>query len=136
MNKEKLLELAGQLVLAGIMHQDGEIQKISDLLAAELRQAESDGDGATPAPPQEKDKTGFLNFTKQEILKMPTKFRKYFIAADKLVHVRQRKRNKNGYYTYEARYRCGDYNISVSSRDPDKLTEKFLAAINAVETGN
>ena len=67
---------------------------------------------------------------------MPTKFRKYFIAAGKLVHVRRRKRNKKGYYTYEARYRCGDYNISVSSIDPDKLVEKFIAAVHVVETGN
>lgn len=64
---------------------------------------------------------------------MPTKFRKYFIAADKLVHVRRRKRNKKGYYTYEARYRCGEYNISVSSTDYDKLKEKFIYAVNLQE---
>ncbi len=136
MNKGKLLELAGQLVLAGITNQDGEIRKITDMLFVELQQAESDRGGATTAPSQEQEKTGFLNFTKQEILKMPIKFRKYFIAADKLVHVRRRKRNKKGYYTYEARYRCGDYNISVSSTDPDKLVEKFIDAVNVVETGD
>ena len=38
MNKGKLLELAGQLMLAGVTHQDEEIEKISEQLAAELRQ--------------------------------------------------------------------------------------------------
>ena len=37
MNKGKLLELAGQLMLAGVTHQDEEIEKISYPMAAELR---------------------------------------------------------------------------------------------------
>ena len=112
---------------------------ISDELAAVMGLTESGRGGGylSAPPPEEKDKAGyFLNFTKQEILKMPAKFRKYFIAADKLVHVRRRKRNKKGYYTYEARYRCGEYNISVSSTNPDKLVEKFIEAVHVVETGN
>lgn len=134
MTKEAILEIAGRLLFAGIENKSQEIEKISEQLAAELRQP-TDGNGGK-TPPNTEDKTGFLKFTKQEILKMPTKFRKYFIAADKLVHVRRRKRNKKGYYTYEARYRCGEYNISVSSTNPDKLVEKFLAAVHVVEMGN
>lgn len=133
MDKQKILQLAGALLLAGISKQEQEIENISARLAAELRQTNEDS-GAN-APLEEWDKTGFLKFKKQEILKMPTKFKKYFIAADKLVHVRRRKRSKCGYH-YEARYRCGEYNISVSSTNPDKLPEKFIAAVKAIETGN
>ena len=139
MDKQKILELASALLLAGATANGAEVEKISAQLAEELRQptAESGGAELSAPPPEEKDKAGyFLNFTKQEILKMPAKFRKYFIAADKLVHVRRRKRNKKGYYTYEARYRCGEYNISVSSTNPDKLVEKFIEAVHVVETGN
>ncbi len=139
MDKQRLLELASALVHAGLTNKDEEILKISEELAAVMGREESGNGGAelSAPPPEEKDKAGyFLNFTQQEILKMPAKFRKYFIAADKLVHVRRRKRNKKGYYTYEARYRCGEYNISVSSTNPDKLVEKFIAAVHVVETGN
>ncbi len=134
MDKQKILELASALLLAGATGNSAEIQSVSAQLAKVLGEPSAESSGADA--PREQDKTGFLKFTKQEILKMPTKFRKYFIAADKLVHVRRRKRNKKGYYTYEARYRCGDYNISVSSTDPDKLVEKFIAAVHVVETGN
>lgn len=135
MDKKRLLELASALLLAGATGNGAGIANISVQLAEVLGEPTAENDGAH-APPEHKDKSGFLNFTKQEILKMPIKFRKYFIAADKLVHVRRRKRNKKGYYTYEARYRCGEYNISVSSTDPDKLVEKFIAAVQVVDTGN
>lgn len=138
MDKQKILELASALLLAGATGNGAETEEISARLAAELRLPISANDGAdnSAPPPIEQDKTGyFLNFTKKEILKMPIRFRKYFIAADKLVHVRRRKRSKHGYH-YEARYRCGDYNISVSSTNPDELPEKFIAAVQAIETGN
>lgn len=80
------------------------------------------------------DKTGFLNFTKKEILKMPIKFRRYFIANDKLVHVRKRKRSKNGRFSYEARYRCGECSISVSSTDFELLKPKFIERLKEYET--
>lgn len=134
MDKQKILELASALLLAGATGNSAEIQSVSAQLAKVLGEPSAESSGADA--PREQDKTGFLKFTKQEILKMPTKFRKYFIAADKLVHVRRRKRNKKGYYTYEARYRCGEYNISVSSTNPDKLVEKFIEAVHVVETGN
>lgn len=138
MDKQKILELASALLLAGATGNGAETEEISARLAAELRQPISANDGAdnSAPPPIEQDKTGyFLNFTKKEILKMPTKFRKFFIAADKFVHVRRRKRSKRGYH-YEARYRCGEYNISVSSTNPDELPEKFIAVVQAIETGN
>ncbi len=66
---------------------------------------------------------------------MPAKFRKYFIANDRLVRVRRRKRGKFG-FDYEARYRRDGYNISVSSKDPDKLPEKFITALHAAENAS
>ncbi len=50
MNKGKLLELAGQLMLAGVTHQDEEIEKISEQLAAELRQTEKERGGRALEP--------------------------------------------------------------------------------------
>lgn len=133
MDKQKLLELASALVFAGVTNNDEEILKISEELAAVMGRTESGNGGAeSSAPPDLQDKTGFLNFTKKEILKMPTKFRKYFIANDCLVRVRRRKRGKRG-FNYEARYRRGEYNISVSSTDPEKLPGKFIAALHAAE---
>jgi len=132
MNKQKLLNLAGQLMLAGVMHQDEEIEKISELLAAELQQSERGGD--KPMSPQEKNKVKLLKFTNKEILKMPTNFRKIFRGNGCLVHVRRRNRSRFG-YSYEARYRRNGYNISVSSTDYNCLKEKFIQAINLYDYG-
>ena len=134
MDKKRLLELASTLLLAGATGNDAAIKEVAAQLAEVLREPLAESLGADA--PREQDKIGFLNFTKQEILRMPIKFRKYFIAADKLVHVRRRKRNKAGYYTYEARYRCGEYNISVSSTDQNKLVEKFIDAVKVIEAGD
>ena len=78
MNKGKLLELAGQLMLAGVTHQDEEIEKISEQLAAELRQ--TNDDGACAPPPADNYLRGFLKFTIKEISKMPKSIRRTFIA--------------------------------------------------------
>ena len=68
MNKGKLLELAGQLMLAGVTHQDEEIEKISEQLAAELRQTEKERGGAVyPPPPTHNELTGFLKYDAKEI---------------------------------------------------------------------
>lgn len=133
MDKNRLLELAGKILLAGINNQTEEIAKLSSELASLMGHAEPENGAADSSG--NTDKIGFLKFTKQEILKMPTKFRKYFIANDCLVHVRRRKRSKRG-YDYEARYRRGEYNISVSSTDPEKLPEKFIAALHVQEHEN
>lgn len=133
MDKQKMLELAGMLVLAGVTKNEKEIDEISQRLAAELRQPTSKNGGEAYAPPPlEQDKTGFLKFTNQEIFKMPTYFKKTFRANGCIVHVRRRKRSGNG-YDYEARYRRDGYNISVSSKNFEDLSTKFIAAVNELQ---
>lgn len=133
MDKQKLLELAGKIALAGLTNDEAEIERISAELADELRQnTDENGGEAFAAPPFLRDKTGFLKFTSQEILKMPTRFRKTFRANGCLVHVRRRKRGKFG-FDYEARYRRDGYCISVSSKDYEQLKPKFTEAVNLWE---
>lgn len=133
MDKQKLLELAGKIALAGLTNDEAEIDRVFAELAAELRQnTDENGGEACAAPPFIKDKTGFLKFTEKEILKMPTVFRKTFRANGCLVHVRRRKRGKFG-YDYEARYRRDGYNISVSSKDYETLKSKFSEAVTLWE---
>lgn len=125
MDKEKLLELAGQLVLAGIKHQDEEIKKISSALAAELRQA----DAAEIAAEENESTTGFLKFTLQEISKMNKSFSKSFIQNGRIVHYRVRIRGKHS-LSYEVRYRRDGYNISVSAPDLATAKLRFIEAVN------
>lgn len=135
MDEQKILELASRLVLAASSGNEDEVRAVSEELAAVLRQPEDENgsaDGA--APPLIKDKMGFLKFTEKEILKMPKNFRKTFRASGCTVHVRKRLRSKRG-YTYEARYRCEGYNISVSSKHYDKLKELFIEALRNADEG-
>ena len=135
MNKGKLLELAGQLMLAGVMHQDEEIEKISEQLAAELRQTEKERGGAVSAPPpNDNDLRGFLKFDAKEISKMPKSFRHTFIAEGKVICYRKRIRGKVS-CSYEARYRRHGFNISVSANDLIKLKDRFIEALHAAESG-
>ena len=75
-----------------------------------------------------------LKFTKQEISKMPTRFRKEFLIDDKIVKCRRRKSGKHS-TNYEIRYRKHGYNIAVSSNSIDEAKEKFIQAINATARG-
>ncbi len=128
---KNVLTVIGKLIFTvDQVKQEEEHERNFDKIAAELRQIHQKSEG-TQIPPLENDKIGFLKFTNKEILKMPAKFKKYFIANDRLVRVRRRKRSKHG-YTFEARYRRDGYNISVSSTNPDKLPEKFIAALHAI----
>lgn len=83
----------------------------------------------------QENEEGFLKFTEKEILKMPTRFRKTFRANGCLVHVRRRKRGNFG-YNYEARYRRDGFNISVSSKEYDKLNSLFIEKLNVWEMEN
>ena len=75
------------------------------------------------APQQRgRQKTG-IRFTKQEMKKMPMKYRKIFAHEDIIVPYRLR---KDG--VYEARVRRKDLHIEVSARDFDALKEKFIRA--------
>lgn len=77
---------------------------------------------------RQNDKGLFLNFTNKEIQKMPKQFRKFFTVDGIIVHVRQRKRSKNGFH-YEARCKKNGLNISVSSTDQSELKAKFIEAL-------
>ena len=129
MDKKKLLELAGKILLAGATHDDAGLDNASEELAAAMRQqSDENGGEVISSPPLIKDTIGFLKFTEKEVLKMPKEFRPTFRANGRTVHVRKRKRSKRGYH-YEARYRCDGYNISVSSKDYEKLKPKFIEAL-------
>lgn len=111
-----------------------EIQAISEQLAAAiLRQLKSENgntDG-TPAP-LTTEPEHFLKFTKHEVSKMPTEFKKTFRAEGQYVHYRKRKRGKNS-CSYEARYRRHGYNISVSARTVEELKERFIEALHEAD---
>ena len=88
--------------------------------------AESNGLQETDTLPTEKrdrQKTG-ISFTRQEIKKMPTKYRKIFAHGDLIVPYRLR---KDG--VYEARVRKKNLHIEVSAKDFDSLKQKFIRAL-------
>lgn len=91
-----------------------------------LLTAESNGRQGTETLPTEKrdrQKTG-ISFTRQEIKKMPTKYRKIFAHGDLIVPYRLR---KDG--VYEARVRKKNMHIEVSAKDFDSLKQKFIRAL-------
>lgn len=136
MNKQKLLELASQLVLAGITNHTEEIEKISEKLAAEMRQndkAKENGGEASAPPPLEKDICGFLKFDNKEISKMPKSFRHTFRAEGQTICYRKRKRGLRS-CSYEARYRRHGYNISISSTSLEELKKRFIEALHERES--
>lgn len=77
--------------------------------------------------PRGRQKTG-IRFTKQEMKKMPMKYRKIFAHEDIIVPYRLR---KDG--VYEARVRRKDLHIEVSARDFAALKEKFIRALHKEE---
>lgn len=73
-----------------------------------------------------KSVTATLKFTKQEISKMATTFKKEFIANGLVAHITKRESGKNS-YCYEIRYRSNGYKIETSSTDLAEAKRKFLA---------
>lgn len=134
MNKN-LLALASKLILASTTGNDEEIKKVSEKLTEELQLSNSQKEIAETATISQQDKiTGFLKFTNKEISKMPKSFRHTFIAEGKVIFYRKRKRGKlYASFTYEARYRRHGYNISVSAPNLEKLKERFIEALHALE---
>lgn len=129
MDEQKILELAGKLVLAGATKNEEEIANISSELAAILRQ--SDGEQSGDAPQCKADFIGFLRFTEKEISKMPRDFSHYFRAEGCTIHYRQRRRGNS--VSYEARYRRRGYNISVSAPSLVAVKERFIKALKENE---
>ena len=77
----------------------------------------------SPADKQEKRKS-VISFTRQEIKKMPLKYRKIFAHGDLIVPYRLR---RDG--VYEARVRRKDLHIEVSAKNFDALKQKFIQAL-------
>lgn len=126
MEKQKLLELASKILLAGATSNDVEIERISDELIDLLRQSE-DGKTEINFVP-ETNFTGILNFNNQELNQMPKSFKKYFIADGQAICYR--KRTTNGYHcSYEIRYRRHGYKISVSATSLPVAKARFIEAL-------
>lgn len=136
MDKQKVIELASKLMLAGIDGNAADIAAVAEELAAELRQSGSGNESGENSPPSsDKDYfTGFLKFDKTEVSKMPTNFKKYFRAEGCTVYYRKRVRGKRS-CSYEARYRRHGYNISVSGPSLAVVKERFIEAVKAAEVG-
>ncbi len=141
MNRSKILELAGQLVLASVTGNDEEADeiflKIADLIRSpddkKTEAAAADGGEAISA---DGEFTGFLKFTEKEISKMPKSFRRTFIAEGKVIFYRKRKRGKlYAAATYEARYRRHGFNISVSAGTLEELKARFIEKLHELELG-
>ncbi|MGN0804561.1 MAG: tyrosine-type recombinase/integrase [Candidatus Coproplasma sp.] len=132
MNEQRIITLASRLVTAGITQNSEEVAKISSELAAELRNSESAD--IKNACTNEKNYSGLLKFTSQEISKMPKEFSKYFRAEGLTVHYRKRCRGKDGkHFSYEVRFRRNGYNISVSGKTIEEIKERFIIALHEIE---
>lgn len=87
MNKEDILKLAGELVLAGTTDNAEEIARISEELSRIVWSAYSKKEATAEngATSLNGEFTGFLKFTDKEISKMPKLFRHTFIAEGKVI---------------------------------------------------
>lgn len=135
MEKQRLLQLASKILFAGATNDDEEIEEISAQLAEVIRKPNrNEGKNGFDTSPPNKDLTGFLKFTTQEISKMPKAFRHTFIAEGQIICYRKRKRGKIS-CSYEARYRRHGYNVSVSATNLIDLKRRFIEALHAAEAG-
>ena len=130
MDQQKILELAGRLVLASSSGNNDEVRAVSEELSAILRQSDNGQSGAEPQ--SQTGFNGFLKFTLQEVSKMPKDFTNYFRAEGCTVHYRKRRRGNS--ISYEARYRRHGYNISVSGTTLQAVKQKFIKALKESES--
>lgn len=129
MDKQKILELTGRLILATSKQQIDEIYIIFQELAKVIQQMKQ-GDNISPCEEKqiEMNLTGFLKFTNKEILEMPKTLRNSFRADGAVIYYRKRIRSKKS-ISYEARYRRHGYNISRTAPTLDLLKDKILEAL-------
>lgn len=128
--QEKMLYLSSQLMMLSFdkEHNQKEIEKVSEELAALQRQLRE----ATNAAPPDEENSGFLEFTEKEILKMPKTFRKEFRTQGCTAHVRRRKSGKHS-WNYEIRYRRNGYYIEASSNNLEVAKKKFIEKLNVAD---
>lgn len=85
---------------------------------------------ADPVPLQISD--GVLQFTEEEIEKMPKTFRKEFRTDGCTSHIRKRPCGK-GSYTYEIRYRRNGYNVTVTCKNLQEAKKKFIEKLKKAQ---
>lgn len=134
MNRTKILELAGQLVLASVTGNDEEADKIFTNIADLIRSPGTESSESASTPLHSENLSGFLKFTDKEISKMPKQFRHTFIAEGKVICYRKRKRGVVS-CSYEARYRRHGFNLSVSAPNLIDLKKRFIQALHDAENG-
>lgn len=128
MDTQKILELAGKLLLASATDQNAEVEEISSRLAAEMRQSERKTEDDCTHTLKD-NVTGFLKFSEKETFKMPKQFRKKFRLQGRTVHVRKRSDYRYS-CSYELRYRRNGYNISVSAPTVELVKARFIEMLN------
>lgn len=133
-DSEKMVYLSSKLVLLSINkeHNKAEIEQVSAELAALQRQIE----GCQNDSPHTDEEEGFVRFSEQEILLMPTKFRKLFRLGGVVVRGYKRvscTRGKKVIYNYELRCRSNGYDVYSSSNDFDEAKQKFLKNLKVAE---
>lgn len=122
---EKLLTLSARLTLAKDRTEILQLARELNELSFDAIEKEQDTENGNFT-------SGHLEFTNQEVLRMPKTFRKEFRAEGCTAHVRKRLSGKKS-YNYEIRYRRNGYNISVSSKNLEAAKEKFIRAIHVAE---
>lgn len=74
-----------------------------------------------------------LVFSKEEILKMPARFRKDFRCQGITAHVHKRRSGKNN-WNYEIRCQINKLKVNVSSNNLEEAKQKFIKRLYEVET--
>lgn len=74
-----------------------------------------------------------LIFSKEEILKMPARFRKDFRCQGVTAHVHKRRSGKNN-WNYEIRCQINKLKVNVSSNNLEEAKQKFIKRLYEVET--
>ena len=74
-----------------------------------------------------------LIFSKEEILKMPARFRKDFRCQGITAHVHKRRSGKKN-WNYEIRCQINKLKVNVSSNNLEEAKQKFIKRLYEVET--
>ncbi len=82
---------------------------------------------------RETEKAEVLEFTEQEISKMPKQFRTIFKTDGVRAHVRKRTRNNS--ISYEIRFRADGYNISASGLTVAEAKVRFIQKLHDARNG-
>ena len=115
--KKALLEMAANTIT---------VDKLSKLVG------NNDGKETEQDKASESNEVGIVKFTKKEISRMPTYFRKTFRTAGCNAHVLRRKSGKNS-WNYMIRYRRDGYNIVATSNNLEEAKRKFIEKLHTAD---